>query len=146
MPRRSDSKKARLEAYLVERKPARIDETVWSELEAQLAPVSSSYLRELLRSAGVPLDPLIEGVRQDSLEEAKQTLTALTRAYSESSEERRVRVRAAVIESKDRLRWSLKRDSGNPERRALKEEILLWTMIWLENPLVFESWLAVRQR
>jgi hypothetical protein len=145
MPRRSESKKTKLEAYFAKRKPERIDETVWSELVVHLAPVSSSYLRELLKSAGLPLDPLIEGVRQDSLEEAERTLVALSCMYSESSGERRARVRAAVIESKDRLRWSLKRDSDDSERRALKQEILLWTMTWLENPLVFESWLAIRK-
>ena len=142
MPPRSDSKRARVETYLAERKPGIVDDGVWRELRDQLAPISDSYLRELLRASGVPLSPEVEGVRQDSLENAERTLTALARAYEVADPVARRRIRACVIDSKDHLKWALQRTSGN----ALKQELLLWAMTWLENPAVFESWLKLRRR
>ena len=139
MPRRSDTKRARLEAHLAELQPAIVDEQVWSELQRRLAPISNSYLRELLLASGVPVSPVVEGVRQDSLENAERTLLALAAAYTGAGPQDRRRIRVAVIESKDRLRWSLKQP--NPE----KDEILLWMMTWLENPEVFPIWLALRK-
>ena len=138
MPRPSDSKRARLESYLAESRPALIDETFLETLRERLAPVSNSYLRELVRGSGLPLSPLVEGVRQDSLQEARRTLLALSRLYEESGPARRNQVRSVVIESKTRLCWAVK------TRQPLKEEILLWVMTWLENPPVFGSWLALR--
>jgi hypothetical protein len=146
MPRRDSSKRARLETYLAERGPGVIDDEVWDELQAWLAPVSSGYLRELLRSTGLPLSALVEGVRQDSLEEAERTLVALSGAYVSSGAEMRKRLRAAVIDSKDRLRWALKKAEMEHERRKVKEEILLWVLTWLENPIVFPAWLSIRKR
>ena len=145
MPRRTDTKRARLEAYLAELKPSVVDEKLWADLQEQLAPVSSSYLRELLRGSGLPMSPLIEGVRQDSLDEAERTLLALSGVYAEASGDSRRRIRTALIESKDRIRWGLKRAGIDAQQRALKEEILLWALTWLENPEVFPAWLALRR-
>lgn len=145
MPRRTDTKRARLEAYLNEIKPTVIDQTLWADLQSRLAPVSRSYLRELLRGSGLPMSPLIEGVRQDSLDEAQRTLLALSVAYAEASAGERRTIRATVIESKDRIRWGLKRSGIDADGRALKQEVLLWAMTWLENPEVFPAWLALRR-
>ncbi len=145
MPRRTDSKRARLEAYLAELQPSVIDDDLWVDLQARLAPVSRSYLRELLRGSGLPMSPLIEGVRADTLDEAQRTLLALSKAYAEAPTDQRRRIRATVIESKDRIRWGLKRAGIDLEQRALKEEIMLWALTWLENPEVFPAWLALRR-
>ena len=149
MPPRAETKRARLESYLAAKRPECIDEPVWGELQSLLAPVSASYLRHLLKATGISLAPIVEGVRQDTLEDAARTLTALSRLYAVSDAQGHKQVRAVVIESKDRIRWALKRPaSGDPEdaaRRAMKKEILLWTVTWLENPAVFEPWLALRR-
>ena len=146
MPRRSDSKRTRVVAFLSDHKPALIDEGVLTALREHLAPVSNSYLRELVRSCGLPLAPVVEGVRHESLEEAERTLLALSTAYEASDAAPRGQIRTVIIESKDRLKWSLKRSGIDPAQRALKEEILLWTMTWLENPTVFAAWLSLRRR
>jgi hypothetical protein len=149
MPSRAESKRVRLESRLRDLGPVCIDETVWMKLLEQLAPISAGYLRKLLKTSGVPLSPIVEGVRQESLDEAARTLLALARLFIESDLSRRKRIRAIVIESKDRLRWALKRMSPevieNTHLGKLKEEILLWTMTWLENPELFETWLSIRR-
>jgi hypothetical protein len=140
MPRRRNTKRALLNTHLAESQPAIIDENVWAELQVRLAPVSNGYLRELVIATGLPMSPIVEAVRQDSFEQAERTLIALTQAYVEAAAERRKRIRGAVIDSKDRLRWSLKRPD------PMKQEILLWVMTWLENPEIFPTWLALRRR
>jgi len=51
-------------------------------LQALLAPVSERYLRNLLRDAGVSMEPLIEGVRQDSFEHLERTMLGLTEEFA----------------------------------------------------------------
>jgi hypothetical protein len=46
-------------------------------LLTELAPISAGYLRRLLRSSGVVLHPLVEGVRQEDLESLERSLLAL---------------------------------------------------------------------
>lgn len=48
--------KRRLREYLEAEHPAAITEEVWKGLLARLAPVSESYLRDLLRSTGLPFE------------------------------------------------------------------------------------------
>jgi hypothetical protein len=146
MPPRSESKRRKLQAYLAEVKPSIIDERVWEELQSRLTPVSAGYLRELLLATGVPLSPLIEGVRQDSLDQTQRTLLALSDVYKAATPQRRRIIRSAVIESKDRIRWALKRSGTDEEKRAPKEEMLLWVLTWLENPEIFPVWLGLRRR
>jgi hypothetical protein len=145
MRSRSDTKRARLEMHLAELRPPVIDDKVWSELRTRLAPVSNTYLRKLVISTGLPMSPVVEGVRHDSLQHAARTLMALSTAYADSEADSRRRIREAVIESKDRLRWALKRSSAT-DSQVLKQEILLWVMTWLENPAVFPAWLALRRQ
>ncbi len=106
------------------------------ELRALLAPVSQSYLRRLLRESGVPLDPLVEGVRQTSFEELERTLLAL-------GECDRAAARRLIIEAKDHARLAMRRMEG--EARAAKEEMILWMLTWLENPDAFPVWLRLRK-
>ena len=41
-----------------------ITTSVWTDLSKALAPISENYLRKLVRDCGVPLDPMVEGVRR----------------------------------------------------------------------------------
>jgi hypothetical protein len=139
-----------LNEYLARRRPARIGEAEWLELREELAPVSDSYLRRLLRDSGVALDPVVEGVRQDSFQDLERTLLALQREYMLAVEsglkERAVRCRRAVIEAKDHARLAARRAGVSPERRAVKEEMAAWMLLWLENPEIFPAWLALRKK
>jgi superfamily I DNA and/or RNA helicase len=135
---------------LAEGQITRIGEREWAELRERLAPVSERYLRDLLRASGLPLDPLIEGVRQDSLSELERTLTALAAEYAAALErgdrERAGRCRRLVLSSKEHTRLALRHPKLSDEKKAEKQEILMWLTVWLENPRIFQEWAALRKR
>jgi hypothetical protein len=139
MPRRGKS--ADLARWLEDHQPTRIGEAEFSQLRAALAPVSDSYLRKLVRECGVPLHPMVEGVRQSTFEELETTLLQLFEEYEQSDAARRMAVRRLVITAKDHARLAAR----NPEKRADKEEMILWLTTWLENPPVFEDWVRIRR-
>jgi hypothetical protein len=144
------TKRARLSQYLAETRPGRITEAEWQQLRARLAPVSESYLRELLRGCGFPLDPVVEGVRQDSFEELERTLLAIGAEYARAAEdgdgERAASLRRAVITGKEHARLAARRRGASPETRTRKEEMASWMLLWLENPAIFAAWLALRKK
>jgi hypothetical protein len=133
MAKRS-GKRAELAAWLDRKQPAQIDEADFEELSRALAPISESYLRKLVRESGVPLAPMVEGVRQATLEDLESSLLALLREYETGDAPRRAAVRRLVIVAKDHARW------------AKKEEMLLWILTWLENPPIFPQWVKLRHR
>lgn len=136
-------KRTELDAYLEQSRPATITEARWAELLGRLAPVSESYLRRLLRETGLPLAPLVAGVRQDSLAALEGSLLDLGEEYArarEAGDPLRTRAcRRLVIQAKDHARWALRR--GHAE----KEEMILWMLTWLENPGVFAPWVDLRK-
>lgn len=141
MPSRSESKKSRLRQYLAEKQPACVDEGLVSDLSVLLGPVSNSYLRHLLRLSGVRLSAMVEGVNLHSFDDLQRTLLALAEEYAHGRDE----ARRTVIEAKDRVRWAAAR-AVDLEKRAEKDEMLLWIMTWLENPVAFPVWARLRRR
>ena len=133
------SRKADLAAWLEEHKPERIGEAEFARILESLAPVSESYLRRLLRESGVPLAPMVEGIRQDSLESLERTIFALHAEYERANPERRRAIRRLVIEAKDHAKLA---ERTHPE----KHEVGLWLLTWLENPALFQDWLHLRKR
>lgn len=109
-----------------------------------LAPVSENYLRRLLRESGAPLSPLIEGVRQESLDALEASLAKLLDEYEKGDRERRARARRAVITAKDHARWALRQQKSDDEK-AEKQEMILWMTTWLENPPLFREWAPLRR-
>ena len=138
MPR-NESKKSRLVQYLERTHPAVITAAQWDSIAAELAPISETYLRDLLRHCGLPLDPLIEGVRQDTLENLERTLLQLETQYLAGDRETKLACRALVIQAKDHARFALPK---KPE----KQEMILWMITWLENLSAFPVWLDLRKR
>jgi hypothetical protein len=67
-PPRKLPKKREIAQWIERTAPREIGEPEWQALLRLLAPVSESYLRRLLRESGVPLTPLVEGVRQESFD------------------------------------------------------------------------------
>ena len=116
-------------------------------LEA-LAPIAAPRLRKLLRETGAPLAPLVNGVRQDDLASLGATLLDLhgeladARAHQDRARESQCRL--LVIEAKEHARWAAKR-AADPARRAEKEEMAAWMLVWLENPEIFPAWLRARR-
>src|SRR6266851_4337046 len=76
------SKKHELEEYLREQQLEAISEERWSELAALLAPISESYLRDLLQATGLPIAQPFGGVRQSSFEELEASLLEMEKEYS----------------------------------------------------------------
>lgn len=139
MPRRGKS--AELTRWIEEHRPARIGEAEFARLSAALAPVSENYLRKLVRECGVPLDAMVEGVRQGTFDDLHASLLRLLDEYEHGDAARRMAVRRLVIMAKDHARLAAR----NAEKRAQKEEMILWLTTWLENPPVFGEWVKIRR-
>jgi hypothetical protein len=143
--KKRESKKSELTAWIERTAPRQVGEPEWQALLNLLAPISESYLRRLLRDlareSGVPLTPLVEGVRQESFDALESSLLRLLAEYQQSEPSRRTRVRGVVIAAKDHARLA----GRNESKRAEKEEMVLWMLTWLENPPVFPEWVRLRQ-
>jgi hypothetical protein len=130
------SRRARLRAYLDGSGWAAVGEDEFRQLVAALAPVREQDLRRLLRDCGLALSPMVEGVRQSSLEGLERTLGALAEEYGRADADRRRAVRRLVITARDHARLT---GSG------AKAEAILWMNVWLENPMAFRLWVDLRK-
>jgi hypothetical protein len=146
----TQSVKQQLRDYLAAQQPAAITEAVWKDLLLRLAPVSESYMRELLRSTGLPFHQPYAGIRQHTFEELEQSLREILLVYADATasgdRERARYCRRQVIGAKDRARYLMHNPSTDPEKRAQKEEMARWMLVWLENPEVFPIWVDARKR
>jgi hypothetical protein len=142
VPSGNKSVKQQLRDYLAAEQPARITEGVWQALAMRLAPVSESYLRDLLRDTGLPFDQPYAGVRQHTFEELETSLREMLQVYTDSNaagnRDRARYCRRQVIAAKDRAKFLVKRS-------PLKEEMVQWMLVWLENPEVFPAWVEARK-
>jgi hypothetical protein len=142
--------KRRLGEYLDAERPAAITEAVWKDLLQRLAPVSESYLRELLRTTGLPFEQPWAGVYQHGFEDLERSLRELGRVYADAvaaGDRQRARyVRRLVIGAKDRARFAARNPRTPPENQTRKEEMARWMLVWLENPEVFPAWAEARKR
>jgi hypothetical protein len=143
MPKaKARTKRADLQLWLERQRPARIGEMEWAMLHVDLAPISGSHLRRLLRESGVPLAPLAEGVRQENFEALESSLLSFLQEYERADVAARASLRRVVIEAKEHARWAAR----NPERRSEKQEMALWMLMWLENPPLFPQWVKLRRQ
>jgi hypothetical protein len=126
---RKPSKRTDLDEWLAAHRPAIIGVPERDSICAAIGPISQSYLKKLLRESGYLLAPLVEGVRQESLDALEQSLLAMPADRDG---------RRCVIEAKDHAKFALK---NHPE----KEEMILWMITWLENPAIFEQWVKLRR-
>ena len=150
MASRDKSVKRQLREYLDAERPAAITEAVWTDLCMRLAPVSESYLRDLLRDTGLPFEQPFAGVRQHTFEELESSLEEMRQVYAAASaagdRERARYCRRQVIAAKDRAKFLAGNSRTAPEKRAQKEEMAEWMLVWLDNPEVFPAWAAARKR
>jgi hypothetical protein len=149
VPSASKSVKQQLRDYLAANQPAAITEAVWRDLLQQLAPVSESYLRDLLRDTGLPFDQPYAGIQQHTFEELEHSLRTMLEVYGDSlaaGERDRARYcRRQVIAAKDRAKFLAVTTRSTPEKRTQKEEMAQWMLVWLENPEVFPAWVEARK-
>jgi hypothetical protein len=134
-------KSTELTRWIEEHRLARIGEAEFARLRAALEPVSDSYLHKLVRECGVPLDAMVEGVRQGTFDELQASLLKLLDEYEQGDAARRMAVRRLVITAKDHARLAAR----SAEKREDKEEMILWLRTWLENPPVFGEWVRMRR-
>ena len=140
----------RLEEFLREQQPEAISEERWRELATLLAPISETYLRDLLQATGLPIAQPFGGVRQSSFEDLEASLLEMEKEYSKSlannDRKRATACRRAVIQAKDRARLISRNQKVAAEKRRQKAEMVEWMLVWLENPGIFESWVALRKQ
>lgn len=115
----------------------RITPAVFASLLAATG-ASTSYLRHLLRESTVPLDPLVEGVRQSPPAELVRTLNALSSEYDSQP----AAARSLVLESKRHCLLNLRRSPEDAERR----HALLHLNVWLENPPLYPLWASLENK
>ena len=116
-----------------------VDVAVGEQAARLLAPVGTRTLRNLLRRCGLPLDPRVEGVRQDSLAEAARTLCALSEVYPDDPRG----ARRVVIEAKDHARLTLPRLQGE-QARQMRSGLIEWMVMWVNDPPLFPVWVKLR--
>jgi hypothetical protein len=147
---RSKSVKQQLREYLAAKQPRAITQDVWEDLLMTLAPVSESYVRDLLRDTGLPFEQPWAGIRQHTFEELEQSLGEMLAAYQAASKagdrERARYCRRQVIAAKDRARFLAQSPKTSAEQKAQKEEMAAWMLIWLETPEVFPVWVEARKK
>jgi hypothetical protein len=143
------SKKTRLREYLAEKNLSAITEREWRELITHLAPVSESYLRRLVADAGIAVEAPFGGVRQKNFDELERSLLEMEQVYTSASQTgdraRAQQCRNAVIQAKDHARLAARSPKASPEKRAQKEEMVQWMLVWLENPGIFPAWVKLRK-
>ena len=146
----SKSVKQQLRDYLAAERPAAITEAVWTSLMQRWAPVSESYLRDLLRDTGLPFAQPYAGIRQHTFDELEQSLRDMLRVYTEAmaagNRDQARYCRRQVIGAKDRAKFVARNPRTSPDRKAQKEEMVQWMLVWLENPEVFPAWADARNR
>jgi len=150
MPNRSKSIKQQLRDYLETERPAVISESVWQSLLQRLAPVSESYLRDLLRATGLTFEQPYAGVRQHTYEELEQSLREMLRVYVDAmaagNRDRARACRRQVIAAKDRAKFLAASPRTPAEKQIQKLEMAQWMLVWLENPEIFPAWVDARKR
>ena len=110
--------KQQLRDYLAANQPAAITEAVWQELMMRLAPVSESYLRDLLRDTGLPFDQPYSGIRQHTFEELEQSLLGMLQVYRDSVASEQARARALLPPPGDRRQGSRQIPRRHPAQHA----------------------------
>lgn len=125
--------------------PAILDEATAARWRQELPPMSDHMFRDLLRDCGLPLAPLVEGIRQSEFHELERTLLLLAQEYAQGDTARRKLVRSAVINAKNHARLAAANPNVPAEKRHEKEEMVLWMLTWLENPSIFELWVPLRK-
>ena len=135
------SKKALITQYVRQQNWCGIGRAEWERLRGEFPEISETTVRGALAELGVPVDQPFAGVATKTLAELETSLIAMALAYSEN----RGGCRASVISAKDRCRFATLNQKTAPEKRAVKQEMLEWMLVWLGDPAMFAAWVALRK-
>ncbi|HEY3835372.1 MAG TPA: hypothetical protein VGL72_02320 [Bryobacteraceae bacterium] len=83
-------------------------------------------------------------IQWKTLEQLEASLLELGKAYAEQPGLRR-QLREMVIRTKDRARFASKNPKVAEEKRALKQEMVQWMLVWLDDPSIFAGWAELRR-
>jgi hypothetical protein len=158
------TKKAVIRQHIERERPAEVGgadaAAIRKELAAALGPsarISDDYLLHVLDDLGVRVSRELRGVSPElyaqlhfsSLEAAEETLRLLDRRYQEAlsagDDQALNDCRAAGILVRRRASLIARNPKVDPAKRAQKEEIARWFIIWLQTPALFFDWLEIRK-
>src|ERR1039458_2565722 len=121
----SKSRKHALREFLAAGRVTAIGEAEWQAALRTLAPVSESYLRDLLRETGLPFAQPYAGIRQKSFADLERDLREMLPIYAEAmraGDVKRARYcRRQAIAAKDRARLLGRSPKASPEKKAQKD-------------------------
>jgi hypothetical protein len=83
-------------------------------------------------------------IQWKTFDELEASLREFERLYAAEPERRR-ELRDVVIRTKDRARFAARNPKVSPEKRAAKEEMVQWMLVWLDDPSMFEDWVTLRR-
>ena len=145
-----NSRKQALREFLAARPITCIGEAEWQAALRTLAPISENYLRRLLRETSLAFAQPYAGIRQKSFADLeydlREMLVVYTAAMQSDSRQGARYCRRQVIAAKDRARFLASKPKTSPEKKAQKDEMAQWMLVWLENPEVFPAWVEIRKR
>jgi len=105
---------------------------------------------DVARRGESPYDAMFRNILKFS--DFKQTLGSLRQLenlrkkfVAEDDREGLRLMREIALKGKNRASMISKNEKVAPEKRHEKQEIVEWFTIWLQNPEVFENWVALRQ-
>ena len=141
-------RRAAIAAFVERKRWNVVDVAAWNELRQAFGTVTENTLRHDLLDSGLALDPLVEGVRFDTIEDLARSLTGLAdrhlRTMETSPGESMSLARKRVLEARRKAETVLGNPRVAPEKRAAMEEKFLWLRTWLENPALFVAWAPLR--
>ncbi|HXM39642.1 MAG TPA: hypothetical protein VN924_00225 [Bryobacteraceae bacterium] len=144
------TRKQALQEFLGAGRITAIGQAEWQAALRTLAPISENYLRDLLRATGLPFAQPYAGVRQGSFADLERDLREMLAVYADAvrlGDRQRARYcRRQTIAAKDRARFLARHPRTSLEKKAQKEEMAQWMLVWLENPEVFPAWVEIRKR
>ena len=117
-------------------------------LDAEFADVDE-IARQIVFGPAAYRSPPFGGVRQKTFDELERSLLEMEEAYTRASGSgdrgRAQQCRNAVIQAKDHARLAARSPKASTEKKAQKEEMIQWMLVWLENPGIFPAWVKLRK-
>ena len=83
-------------------------------------------------------------VQWKTLDELEASLREFQQIYADQPT-RRGELRDVVIRTKDRARFASHNPKVSDVKRAEKDEMVKWMLVWLDDPAIFGDWVALRR-
>jgi hypothetical protein len=138
---RRQTKKQRVLDFVAGRGWGEIGEKEWGELRSALSDISEMTLR----ASGIRINAPWRGVAAHSIDDLECSLRELSQVYDTRPDLRRY-CRDQVIAAKDRARWATRNLKSSESKRGMKAEMVVWMLVWLDDPAIFPTWVQLRKQ